>query len=281
MHQARVQARSIADHPRSYPDGQLAVRVDDRDTYQLTAAARELEALLLHEQARHLAEVRGMLAELHERDGVAIEDAELDTQAEYVARLERRERFLHELATRIHPGTELLELAGQLDDHALRVWREAAASLVDDCPPALAHLRWRVEEEQRAELRSHAQLVRAEAHLGAQRHRNSLILRLWRRRRVAELRDELADCRTRRERSQRRLAFMDAKLQVIDNTEHARGAWITHAREVLVRGVAAAQVLAEREQHHLEQPHDGGQRVAAGPPPPAVHGSRARLGAVS
>src|SRR6266508_1641122 len=60
LHQARVQARLIADHPRSYPDAPLAV--DDRDTYQLVAAARELEALLLHEQARHLAEVRGMLA---------------------------------------------------------------------------------------------------------------------------------------------------------------------------------------------------------------------------
>jgi hypothetical protein len=269
---------SIVDHHRSYPDGNLAVRVDDTDTYQLTAAARELEALLLHEQARHLAQVRAMLAELHARDGVAVQDAELDTQADYLAHLERGDQFLAELATRIHPDSELLELARQLDDHALGVWREAAGSLVDDCPPSLAHLRWRVEEEQRAELRSHAHLVRTEAHLGAQRHRYSLIVRLWRRRRVAELADELADCRRRRERSQARLAHLDAKLQVIDNTEHARGAWITHAREVLVRGVAAAQVLAEREQQHLEQPHDGGQRADAGPPPPAVPGDRPRLG---
>jgi hypothetical protein len=33
---------SIVDHPRSYPDGQLAVRVDDTDTDQLSAAACEL-----------------------------------------------------------------------------------------------------------------------------------------------------------------------------------------------------------------------------------------------
>jgi hypothetical protein len=280
MHQARAQARPIADRARSYPDGQLAVRVDDTDTYQLHAAARELEALMLHEQARHLAEVRAMLAELHRRDGVAIQGAELDAQADHLALLERGDRFLQDVATRLHPDSELLELARQLDDHALGVWREAAASFVDDCPPSLAQLRWRVEEEQRAELRSHAHLVRTEAHLGAQRHRYRLILRLWRHRRVVELRDELADCHTRRERSQRRLAHLDAKLQVIDNTEHARAAWITHAREVLVRGVAAAQVFAEREQHHLEQPHDHGQKAAAGPPP-AVHGGRVRLGAVS
>jgi hypothetical protein len=274
MHQARVRARPIADHSRSYPGAPLAV--DDTDTYQLHVAARELEALVLHEQARHLADVCGMLAELHERDGVQVEDAALDTQAEYVAHLQRGDRFLQELATRMHPGTELLELAGQLDDHALGVWREAAASLVDDCPPSLTHLRCRVEEEQRAELRSHAQLVRAEANLGAQRHRHSRRIRLWRRRQVAELRDKLADRRTRRERSERRLAHLDAKLQVIDNTEHARGAWITQAREVLVRGVAAAQVLAEREQQH----RDGEQAVGRPAWPAAAEGG-VRLGAVS
>ncbi|SRR6266508_100264 len=274
LHQARVQARLIADHPRSYPDAPLAV--DDRDTYQLVAAARELEALLLHEQARHLAEVRGMLAELHDRDGVAVEDAELDTQAECLAHLERGDRFLHELATRIHPGSELLELARQLDDHALGVWREAAASLVDDCPPSLAHLRWRVEEEQRAELRSHAHLVRTEAHLGAQRRHYGLAGRWWRRRRAAELRDRLDDCRGLRERSERRLADLDAKLQVIDNTEHVQGAWITHAREVLVRGVAAAQVLAERDQQHRD-----GEQAVDRPAGPAAADDGVRLGVVS
>jgi hypothetical protein len=274
MHQAHVQARPIADHPRSYPGAPLAV--EDTDTYQLHVAARELEALVLYEQARHLAEVRGMLAELRERDGVAVEDTALDTQAEYVAHLERGDRFLHELATRIHPGSELLELACQLDDHALGVWREAAASLVDDGPPSLTHLRWRVEEEQRAELRSHAHLVRTEAHLGAQRRRSSLIVRLLHSRRVAELAGQLADCRKRRERSQRRLAFMDAKLQVIDSTEHARGAWITHSREVLVRGVAAAQVLAEREQQHR-----GGEQAVDRPAWPAAADDSVRLGAGS
>ena len=47
---------ALADHHRSYPDGP-PVRVDDPDSSQLQAAARELEALALHEQARHLAEV--------------------------------------------------------------------------------------------------------------------------------------------------------------------------------------------------------------------------------
>jgi len=68
----------------------------------------------------------------------------------------------------------------------------------------------------------------------------------------------------RRERSARRLGLLDAKLQVIDNTEQARAAWISQAREVLVRGVAAAQVLAEREQHHRLQQPDDGQRGGAG-----------------
>jgi hypothetical protein len=266
---------SIVDHPRSYPDGQLAVRVDDTDTDQLSAAACELEALVLHELAGHLADVRALLVDRYQRDGVQVEDDVLDARAEEVACRERGERFLQELATRLHPGSELLELARQVDDHGLGVWREAAGSLVDDCPPSLAHLRWRVEEEQRAELRSHAHLVRAEAHLGAQLRQHGLAGRWWRRRRVAELRGQLADCRVRRERSQRRLAHLDAKIQVIDNTEHARGAWIRHAREVLVRGVAAAQVLAEREQQHR-----GGEQGIARPAWPAA-ADGVRLGAVS
>jgi hypothetical protein len=253
---------TIADHPESYPHGPPAVRVDDTD--QLHAAARELEALALHEQARHLAEVHATLAELHARDGVQITDAELDAQADYLALLERGDRFLQDVATRLHPGTDLLELARRVDDHGLGVWREAAGSLVDDCPPSLVHLRWRVEEEQRAELRSHAQLVRREAQLGTQLGRLGLVGRWWRRRRAAELAGQLVDCRRRRERSARRLAHLDAKLQVIDNTEHARAAWVTQAREVLVRGVAAAQVLAEREQQHRLQQHEGGQRAGAG-----------------
>jgi hypothetical protein len=266
---------ALADHPRSYPHGPPAVRVDDTD--QLQAAARELEALVLHEQARHPAEVHATLAELHRRDGVQITDAELEAQADSLALLERGDRFLQDVATRLHPSSELLALARQVDDHGLGVWRQAAGSLVDDCPPSLVHLR---EEEQRAELRSHAHLVRREAQLSTQRRRLGLVGRWWRRRRAGELARQLADCRRRRDRSARRLAHLDAKLQVIDNTEHARAAWITHAREVLVRGVAAAQVLAEREQHHREQ-HQGGQGAAAGSPSAAVRGSRARLGAGS
>jgi hypothetical protein len=267
---------ALADHPESYPDSPPAVRVDDTDTYQLQAAARELEALVLHEQARHLAEVRAMLAELYQRDGVQVQDDDLDAQADYLAQLERGDRFLQDMATRLHPGSELLELARQLEDHGLGLWREAAGSLVDDCPPSLAQLRWRVEEEQRAELRSHAHLVRTEAQLGAQRRRLGLVGRWWRHRRARELAGQLVDCRQRRERSQRRLAHLDAKLQVIDNTEHARAVWITHAREVLVRGVAAAQVLAERQQQYQD-----GQRAAAEGPSAAVRGSRAQSGAGS
>jgi hypothetical protein len=238
---------SIVDHDRSYPDGHLAVRVDDIDTDHL-AAACELEAHLLHEQARHLADVRALLVDLYQRDDVQVEDTVLDAQAEDVARLERGERFLTELATRIHPGDELLELATGLNDHALGVWREAAASLVDEATPCLLQLRWRVEEEQRGELRSHAHLVRTEAHLGRLLRRYGLAGRLWERDQVAELRSRLADCRMQRERSEQRLASMDAKLQVIQRTEQARAAWITRAREVLARGLAAVQILAERHQ---------------------------------
>jgi hypothetical protein len=264
---------TIVDHPESYPDDPPAVRVDDID--QLRAAARELEAVALHEQARHLAEVHATLAELYRRDGVQITDAEVEAQADYLALLERGDRFLQDVATRLHPDSELLALARQVDDHGLGVWREAAGSLVDDCPPSLVHLRWRVEEEQRAELRSHAHLVRTEAQLGGRLRRLGLVGRLWRRQRARELAGRLADCRVRRERSAGRLAQLDAKLQVIDNTERARVAWITQAREVLVRGVAAAQVLAEREQHR-----DGEQVVARPAWPPAAEGGR-RLGAGS
>jgi hypothetical protein len=272
---------SIVDNHRSHPHGQAAVRVDDADTDQLRAAARELEAHLLHEQARHLAEVRSLLAELHQRDGVAVEDAALDAQAEQVAAQERGERFLAELASRLHPGSELLALARQLEDHALEGRREAAASLVEVCPPSLALLRWRVEEEQRAELRSHAHLVRTEGQLGAQRRRLGLIARVWHRGRVVGLRDELADCRRRRERSGQRLAHLDAKLQVVDRTEHARAAWITHAREVLTRGLAAAQILAEHQQQHRdgEQRRDSDQ--VARPAGPVTVEDRVRLGAGS
>jgi hypothetical protein len=265
---------TIVDQPECYPDGPPAVRVDDTD--QLQAAARELEAVALHEQARHLAKVHATLAELYRRDGVQVQDAELDAQADQLALLERGDRFLQDVATRLHPGGELLALARQVDDHGLGVWREAAGSLVDVCPPSLAQLRWRVEEEQRAELRSHAHLVRCEAQLGGLLRRLGLVGRWWRRQRAAELRDELADCRQRRERSQARLAHLDAKLRVIDNTEHARAAWIAQAREVLVRGVAAAQVLAECEPQQQD-----GQRAAAEGPPAAIRGSRTNLGAGS
>jgi hypothetical protein len=98
---------TIVDQHRSYPDGPPAVRVDDID--QLHAAARELEAVAMHEQARHLAEVHAVLAELYRRDGVQITDAELDAQANYLALLERGERFLQDVATRLHPGSKLLE----------------------------------------------------------------------------------------------------------------------------------------------------------------------------
>jgi hypothetical protein len=270
---------TIVDQHRSYPDGTPAALVDDTD--QLQVAARELEAVALHEQARHLAEVHATLAELYQRDGVQIQDTELEAQADYLALLERGDRFLEDVATRLHPDRELLALARKVDDHGLRVWREAAGSLVDDCPPSLAHLRWGVEEEQRAELRSHAHLVRRESQLSGSLRRLGLVRRWWRRRRVAELRDKLAECRRRRERSARRLAHLDAKLQVIDNTEHARAAWITQAREVLIRGVAAAHALAERDQQHREQQHRDGQRAAAEGAPAAVRGTRAQPGAGS
>jgi hypothetical protein len=256
MHQARVSTQPIADHPRSYRANDPAVRVDDTETYQLQAAVGELNALLLHERQRQVADARALLVELYDRDGVQVEDADLDAQAEDVARLERGDRFLDELATELHPDAALLGLAGQLDEHGLGVWREAAASLFDDCPPTLARFRWRVEEVQRGELRGHAQLVRTEAQLRLQLGQLGVAGRLWRRRRVAELRSQLGNCCTRREWSQRRLAYLDAKLQVIEATTQARTAWIAGAREVLVRGVVAAQVLADRE-HHRHQHNQG------------------------
>jgi hypothetical protein len=262
-----------------HPDGRMSLRVEDPETYQLAAAARELEAYLLYEHARHLADVRALLTELYERDGIAIEDAILDAQAEDVACQERGERFLHELATQLHLGAELLELARQLDDHALGVWQEAAASLVEVCPPSLAPLRWRVTEEQRAELRSHAHLVRTEAKLSVKWRRLELTGRWWCRGPAAKLRDELSDCRRRRERSGLRLAHLDAKLQVIDRNEHSRNAWIAQAREVLTRGLAAAQVLDDREPQQIEQPHAGRRRVGMVPQPAAVRGGPERLSA--
>jgi hypothetical protein len=42
---------------------------------------------------------------------------------------------------------------------------------------------------------------------------------------------------------------LEAKLAVIEATERARMVWIAQAREVLVRGVAAAQVLADHHPH--------------------------------
>jgi hypothetical protein len=257
---------SIADQHRSDPHGGWAVRVDDTDTNQLQAAAHELEALVLHEQVRHLGDVRALLAELYQRDGVAVDDAMLDAQAQEVAAQEHGERFLEELATRLHPGSELLALARQLDEHALGVWREAAASLVDEAPPSLGHLRWRVEEEQRAELRTHAHLGRAEAQLDGEHHRLGPVGRWWQHDHVVGLRGELADYRRRRERSGRRLAHLDAKLQVIDRSDQARAAWIAQAREVLIRGLAATQIFTEPQQPNAVEPAvaDGSVRLGAG-----------------
>jgi hypothetical protein len=260
MHQARLRARPLADHPRSYPAHHPTVRVDDTDTWLLAAAARELEAHLSFERARQVADARALLAELYEGDGVAVEDAVLDAQAEDVARLERADRFLHELAAHLQPDTEVLEAAAGLDDHTLLMWEEAAASLAEDCPPSLTDLRWPVEETRRGELRSHAQLVRAEIQLAGRLGRFGVSRRLWHRRHFGMLSAQLADCRRHREQAERRLAVLEAKLQVIAATEQARTIWIAQAREVLVRGVAAAQVLADH-------PH---QHAAVQVPPPAA-----------
>src|SRR4029453_437909 len=119
MPQARVRARPLADHPRSYPAHHPAVLVDDTDTWLLAVAARELEAHLLFERARQVADARALLAELYEGDGVAVEDAVLDAQAEDVADLERADRFLRELSGHLQPNAELLEQAAGLDDHTL------------------------------------------------------------------------------------------------------------------------------------------------------------------
>jgi hypothetical protein len=220
--------------------------VDDSDTYRLRAAARELEALVLYEQSRRLSEVRELLAERYARDGIAVEDAALEAEVERVAAEERADRFLQEQARRIDQDAELLGLAVQLDDHALGVWRQAAASLVEVCPTSLGHLRGRFEQERRAQLRGQAQGVRIQAALEGQLITLRLVGRLAHRRRVAELRGRLAMCRHGLERSQARLDWLAAKLQVIGTTEQARQAWLADAHDVLARGVIAARVLDER-----------------------------------
>jgi hypothetical protein len=265
MHQARGRARPLADHPRSYPAHHPTVRVDDTDTWLLAAAARELEAHLLFERARQVADARALLAELYAGDGVAVEAAVLDAQADDVARLERADRFLQELAAHLQPDAEVLEAAAGLDDHTLLVWEEAAASLAEDCPPSLTDLRWPVEETRRGELRSHAQLVRAETQLAGRLDRFGVARRLWHRRHLGVLTGQLADCRRRREQAERRLAVLEAKLRVIEATEQARMGWIARAREVLVRGVAAAQVLADHHPH--QDPAVEVSRSAAGDGP--------------
>ena len=58
MHQARLRARPLADHPRSYPAHHPTVPVEDTDTWLLAAAARELEAHLVFERARQVADAR-------------------------------------------------------------------------------------------------------------------------------------------------------------------------------------------------------------------------------
>src|SRR5512133_3815043 len=249
MHQARVRARPLADHPASYPAHHPTVRVDDTDTWLLAAAARELEAHLSFERVRQVADARALLAALYEGDGVAVEDAVLDAQAEDVARLERADRFLQEMAARLQPDAEVLEAAAGLDDHTLLVWEEAAASLAEDCPPSLADLRGPVEGTRRSELRGYAQLVRAETQLAGRLRRFGPARRLWYRRPLGVLAGQLADCRRRRQQAERRLALLKAKLMVIEATGQARTAWIAQARQVLVRGVAAARVLADHHPH--------------------------------
>lgn len=81
--------------------------------------------------------MRELLAERYARDGVAVEDAAVEAEVEQVAAEERAHRFLQEQAGRIDQDAELLGLAVQLDDHALGVWRQAAASLVEVCPTSL------------------------------------------------------------------------------------------------------------------------------------------------
>jgi hypothetical protein len=262
MPQARLRDRPLADHPRSYPAHHPTVGVDDTDTWLLAAATHELEAHVLFERARQVADARALLAELYAGDGVAVEDATLDAQAEDVARLERGDRFLREMAGRLQPTADVLEAAAGLDDHTLLVWEEAAASLAEDCPPTLTHLRWPAEETRRGELRGHGQLVRAETQLAGRLSRLGLIRRLFRRRHFAVLAGQLSDCRRRRAQAERRLALLEAKLAVIAATEGARAAWIADAQEVLVRGVAAARVLADH--HPYQNPAVGALRQAGG-----------------
>jgi hypothetical protein len=231
---------------RPHPDAAgRALAVDDADTYGLRAAARELAAQVLYERSRRVWEVRVLLADLAERDGSEADQARLDAEAEATADAERVERFLAELAVRLQPDGELLAQAAGLDDHALWVCREAAGSLVDACPASLAHLRPRVVDEQRAELRARAHLLRERIIL-ARELRGLRLLQRCRRSALAEGRAELASCDRRLRTCEARLAALGAKLQVITAAERARDAWIAGGHRALARGVAATRTLAAR-----------------------------------
>jgi hypothetical protein len=133
----------------------------------------------------------------------------------------------------------------------------------------MTDLCWLVEETQRSELRGHAQLVQAETQLAARLRRFGLARWLWHRRHHTVLRAQLGDCRRRRQQAERRLGLLDAKLAVIEATERARTAWIAQARDVLVRGVAAARVLADHHPHQhaaAETPQSAGGDGRVWPP---------------
>lgn len=246
--------------------------LDDTDTYLLASVADELATDIDCERARHVADVRILLREQHAAEGVDLGDRELDALAEQIVADEQAEAFLRELCGRLRPDADVLELAALLNDNALSVWREAARSLVEVCPPSFSHLRLPVEEERRAELRTHDHLVRAEAQIGAILRSFGWFARLRHRAEVAERRSELLTCWQLRARSKARLVRLNAKIEAIAWADQARSAWLLEAHDVLVRGVAAVEVLQARADPARTDAFDlaAVEEVTTPPEPPAT-----------
>jgi hypothetical protein len=234
----------------------------------LTAVAEDaLDALVDCERATRLADARRLLAEQAQADGEQVSDGELDRRAAEVCRQDRRERFAAELVTRIVPDPATLDHAQQQDNHALRLWAEVATSLAEEFPPSLSHLRMDIEEELRAEQRTHASLARRLAALSVRRSR-------WRRAAAAS---ESLVAEQERVQAQlgvcaERLATLDAELRAIGRRDEQRAGWFRDTRDLLARGVAAMHVLEARRREA------GGEQ--GGPARPTT-GGRAGLRVVS
>jgi hypothetical protein len=210
---------------------------------RLLAAVAEdaLDTLVDCEHTARLADARRLLAEQARADGEQVSDGELDRRAAEVCRQERRERFAVELVVRVVPDPATVQQAQQQDDQVLRWWVRVATSLAEEFPPSLSQLRVDLEEELRAEQRTHAGLARELGALSVRRSR-------WRRAPagLASLADEQARVRVQLGVCAERLTMLDAEFAAIGRREEERAGWFRDTCDLLARGVAAMHVLAAR-----------------------------------